>query len=134
MVDSALAILLGVMLVEMARFGGYVSANPPNNPAIAKAYTRRFWIYAIVSVILVMVQGTRIYLASQKAEADQANLNGSIRDLSAQLTRSDTGREVDNAYLKAKLEDAYSANDDLRKFARHNEDGPDQRRIHREAI
>jgi hypothetical protein len=105
MVDSAIAILLGVLLVEMARFGGHVSANPPATPEVARRYTWRFRIYAFLAVLLTVAQGARIYFAGKDAESSKAKLNNSIETLQHQVQASDTGRQVDNAYLKAKLED-----------------------------
>lgn len=105
MIDSAIAIFLGVLLVELARFGGHVSANPPAGPDQARAYTLRFRIYALIACLLVVAQGVRIYLASRESEEAQTKLNASITSLGVRLTVSDTGRQVDNAYLKAKLED-----------------------------
>jgi hypothetical protein len=103
--DSAIAILLGVLLIEMARFGGYVSANPPTDPTIARRYTWRFRTYAVVACIFLIAQGVRGYWASKEAEGVQSGLNSSIGDLKSQLQKSDTGRQVDDAYFKAKLED-----------------------------
>ena len=117
MVDSAIAILLGVMLIEMARFGGHVSANPPSDAKTAKRYTQRFRVYALVAIVLVVAQGVRIYQSGNDAERTQHELHASIDTVSANLQKADTGRQVDNAYLKAKLEDAYKAYDDLRQFA-----------------
>ncbi len=44
-------------------------------------------------------------------------LNTSIDTLKSGLQQAETGRQVDAAYFKAKLEDAYKVNDDLRQFA-----------------
>src|ERR1017187_503281 len=117
MVDSAIAILLGVMLIEMARLGGHVSANAPQDANTARHYTRRFRVYAAIAIILVLAQGVRIYQASKEAADTQSGLRKSIATLAEGFQRSDTGRQVDNAYLKAKLEDAYKVNDELRQLA-----------------
>jgi len=111
MLDSVIAISLGVLLVEMARFGGQVSANPPTTPAIAKRYTFRFWVYAAFACALVVVQGVRIYTTGKENDTAKAKLNNSISDLNGQLQRSENDRKVDNAYLKAKLEDYKSLED-----------------------
>lgn len=105
MIDSLIAILLGLTLVETARLGGHVSTNPPPTPLIARKYTWRFRVYALFAFLLTITQGARLYFASANAEATQTKLTGSIEDLHNQLQASDAGRREDNAYFKAKLED-----------------------------
>jgi len=117
MLDSAIAILLGVMLIEMARLGGHVSANTPGDPSAARRYTLRFRVYAGIAIFFVVAQGVRIYQASRDAESTKLFLQGSITKLNETVQKSDAGRQADNAYLKAKLEDAYKVNDELRQFA-----------------
>lgn len=117
MVDSIIAILLSILLIEFARFGGHVSANPPPNPAIAKKYTWRFRGYALAAAILAIAQGARLYKASVESQRVQTSLNSSIANLNSEIQRSDTARQVDNAYLKAKLEDAYKVNQQLTGLA-----------------
>ncbi len=117
MVDSIIAILLGVLLIEFARFGGHVSANPPADPPQARRYTWRFRGYAVAAAILTIAQGVRLYQASQESHRVQASLNNSIRDLNGEIQKSDTASQVDNAYLKAKLEDAYKVNQELTGLA-----------------
>jgi hypothetical protein len=117
MIDSAIAILIGVLLVEMARFGGQVSANPPAHPQEAKRYTWRFRIYATIACLLIIIQAVRSYHAASSANQQQQQLYAQITSLKDQGQKSEAGRQVDNAYLKAKLEDAYKAYDDLRQFA-----------------
>ncbi len=117
MVDSAIAIFLGVMLIEMARFGGAVSTKPPQDAGTTRQYTLRFRIYAAIAIVLVIVQGVRLYQAAKDAENTQTTLRKSIATLTEEFQKSDTGRQVDNAYLKAKLEDAYKVNEELRQLA-----------------
>jgi hypothetical protein len=105
MVDLAISVLLSLLLVELARFGGHVSANPPASPTIARGYTRRFRIYAIAAGLLVIAQGVRVHVAQEEAGEAQSGLRGSIAHLQSQVQESETGRRIDNAYLKAKLED-----------------------------
>ena len=50
--DIIIAVLLGIILVEMARFGGYVSSNPPSDLKVARKYTNRFRVYAILACVL----------------------------------------------------------------------------------
>jgi cytochrome c-type biogenesis protein CcmH/NrfF len=78
MIDSALAIALGVLLIELARYGGFVSANPPTDPATAKRYTIRFRLYALVACVLVLLQGIRTYVVGNQNDAEKAALNSSI--------------------------------------------------------
>jgi hypothetical protein len=107
MIDAIIALLLGYLSIEMARLGGTISVNPPSpdNPNLAKRYKNRFQLYALIACGLLAVQCVRTYSASNEAARVQSGLNGSIKDLNAQVIKSENGRQVDNAYLKAKLED-----------------------------
>jgi len=63
--DIIIAVLLGIILVEMARFGGYVSSNPPSDLKVARKYTNRFRVYAILACVLIVIQAMRTYRASE---------------------------------------------------------------------
>jgi hypothetical protein len=76
---------------------------------------------AVAATVIAWTSGKAREAEKQKQQLHQLTLipglNSSIATLKSDLEKAETGRQVDNAYLKAKLEDAYKANDDLRQFA-----------------
>ncbi len=102
--DIWIAVCIGFVFFATGFMGVYVSLHPPNSAREKLAWKVGFVATAIFGCGLIAWQTSR--------SIEQQNATDvSISSLRTDLQKSETEREVDDAYLKAKLEDYKSLQD-----------------------
>jgi len=110
MSDIAIAMGSAFLTFVIGIMGVYVTFRPPTTEKAKLWWLASFAVCAVMGCGLV---GWQTYRNGKQQESLTDSV-GKIRD---GLNQSETGRQVDNAYFKAKLEDAYKLNDQMRSFA-----------------
>lgn len=98
MSDIGITVGVAFLTFVMGFLGVYVTLHPPESPTAKFWWKAAFISCAIVGCGLVALQAYR-------TSVEQKDLEDSISSLQQSVNKSETGREVDDAYLKAKLED-----------------------------
>ncbi len=111
--DTGLAILSVLISVALAVLGVLWSLKPPPR--------ERHWVPMVVLGLLALGSASVTLWHQQRSEAAQSAAaeahRGALEKLGRELALAEAARQADNAYLRAKLEDAYDANKELARYA-----------------
>jgi hypothetical protein len=104
----------GVVPFVMAWIGNHLAAVEIQESKRRRMYRIAFSLLAVVGMGIALTVEIQAYRA-HKGETDVQRRD--IETLRSDLQRAETARQLDNAVLKTKLEDAYQMNAQLGRFA-----------------